>query len=816
MISIPVDAVDTNSVTASTNATIKQGNSAYCYVNIDSTENLAALDITVHFDPAKVRITNVYNSISCTLYDSVTNSDNIRFSYILDGQGTTSQTRLFYFQYQVLNEADLGNSYFDITIGEAYDNTLNDVAVSGSRCNFTIVETVTNKTCSVYGSGSVSTAIEQKFTLSYRLSTYQIASGTVVINYDSELFEVVEVTNGNFLTGKVVDVNTDLTGEIYLSFVGTEYYSNTNLVSVTFRTIKNVAEKSQIELKTTELLDKELNAISCSGYKTSVNITFDQKHAGNAPSMRLGGTFSYEDKQITMEVSLEAGSNLGAGDFVINFDPKLVSYNSCTKGFSPSFFNVNDKNVEAGELKFHIISLSDIVTEEKVLTVVFDVNYPYACKTTDFTLNGSGLTDSMTEGILLNFVNEQVWLEYQVVFCDADGKVLQSDMYHYGDVIEEPDAPVKASDVYGSYTFNGWDKTVGNCTADAIYTATYDLKYHDYTVTFEDWDGTELSKAVYHYGETIAMPDEPRREGETNYTYVFVGWDKEISRLCTGDVVYTAKYEVHYWGLKLAWDGVTTDDRTVQVNVKVLGEAQISAGNFVIAYNDAQVVCVNAEVDSELSLAGGSLNIGEDIGNGEISFSYKNGNPANEDMAILCLTFKIADGFFGETILESGGENVVNNTYENIILEYKPHVMNLNSIAGLQMSDVLESYTYTGESIEPIVKLDGLSEGQDYQIVYSNNVNVGLATITIMGKGNYSGYIEKTFAIIIRNDLNMDGIITTDDAIYLMYHTMSPDRYPVYQEGDINKDGSVTSNDAIYLLYHMMLPEHYPILCEST
>ena len=556
IISVPAVAADTISVTATTGATVKQGDSGYCYVSIDSTEGLAALDVTVHYDPAKVKITGVYNSVSCTLYDSVTNTDNIQFSYILDGQGTAKKTGLFYFRYQVLSNAEVGDAYFDITVGEAYDNSLNDVAVYGSRCNFTIAEKTASKSCYIYGSGSMSTAIEQEFTLSYQFSTYQIASGTAVISYDSELFEVLEVTNGAFLTDKLVDINTDLAGEIYISFVGTEYYSNTNLVSVTFRTIKNVTETSKIVLKATELLDKDLNAYSCSGYTKNISVAYDETHTGDAPAMRLNGTFSYEDTQITLTVSLEENSYLGAGDFVISFDPTLVTYNSCTKGFTPSYFFIDDKKADSGELKFHIISLSDIVTEETVLTVVFDVNRPYNCETADFTLQGTGLTDSMTEGILLNFIDDSVWLEYQVNFRNEDGTLLQSGMYHYGDTVQEPKAPTKESDVYGTYTFNGWDKQVTTCTADVTYTATYTLEYMDYTVTFKDWDGTELSKGTYRYGDTIIAPTDPTRAADNTYSYVFTDWDTELT--CIGDMVITAEYEptyIEYTVVFKDWDG---------------------------------------------------------------------------------------------------------------------------------------------------------------------------------------------------------------------------------------------------------------------
>ena len=557
VISVPAAAADTNSVTATTGATVKQGNSGYCYVSIDSTEGLAALDVTVHYDPAKVKITGVYNSVSCTLYDSVTNTDNIQFSYILDGQGTAEKTRLFYFQYQVLSNAEVGDAYFDITVGEAYDNSLNDVAVYGSRCNFTIAEKTASKSCYIYGSSSMSTAIEQEFTLSYQFSTYQIASGTAVISYDSELFEVLEVTNGAFLTDKLVDINTDLAGEIYISFVGTAYYSNTNLVSVTFRTIKNVTETSKIVFKATELLDKDLNAYSCSGYTTNISVAYDETHTGDSPAMRLNGTFSYEDTQITLTVSLEENSCLGAGDFVINFDPTLVTYNSCTKGFTPSYFYIDDKKVDSGELKFHIISLSDIVTEETVLTVVFDVNRPYNCETADFTLQGTELTDSMTEGILLNFIDDSVWLEYQVNFCNEDGALLQSGMYHYGDKVTVPANPTKAADNTYTYAFAGWNNEVAaNCKGNATYTATYTPTYINYTVVFQDWDGTELSKGTYHYGDTIIAPTDPTRAADNTYSYVFTDWDTELT--CIGDMVITAEYEptyIEYTVVFKDWDG---------------------------------------------------------------------------------------------------------------------------------------------------------------------------------------------------------------------------------------------------------------------
>ena len=58
---------------------------------------------------------------------------------------------------------------------------------------------------------------------------------------------------------------------------------------------------------------------------------------------------------------------------------------------------------------------------------------------------------------------------------------------------------------------------------------------------------------------------------------------------------------------------------------------------------------------------------------------------------------------------------------------------------------------YTGNSItqSPTVKVDGttLKNGTDYYLLYSNNLDVGTATLTINGKGNYSGSITRQFDI---------------------------------------------------------------------
>ena len=86
--------------------------------------------------------------------------------------------------------------------------------------------------------------------------------------------------------------------------------------------------------------------------------------------------------------------------------------------------------------------------------------------------------------------------------------------------------------------------------------------------------------------------------------------------------------------------------------------------------------------------------------------------------------------------------------YEGII--EKTFKITPASIESLEVSGIEESYVYTGNKIKPFVDLEGFEEmtlGEDYEVSYADNLNVGTAEVTITGKGNYEGAIVKTFEI---------------------------------------------------------------------
>ena len=60
-------------------------------------------------------------------------------------------------------------------------------------------------------------------------------------------------------------------------------------------------------------------------------------------------------------------------------------------------------------------------------------------------------------------------------------------------------------------------------------------------------------------------------------------------------------------------------------------------------------------------------------------------------------------------------------------------------------------------------------------------------------------------------DITGNGKISEEDAIYLLWHALHPDFFPLDEEVDFTGDGELTDADAVALLWYSLYPEEYPL-----
>ncbi len=269
-----------------------------------------------------------------------------------------------------------------------------------------------------------------------------------------------------------------------------------------------------------------------------------------------------------------------------------------------------------------------------------------------------------------SYVNER----FTVKFVDYDGRVLSKNTYTFGAKIEKPKDPQRAFANGIRYTFLGWDREVGLCDGDQVFVAQYQETYVQHHVYFKNDDGTELAHQIYLDGETIVAPKDPVRLADNTYTYRFSGWDKEVG-ICTGDQVFTATYEKTYINY------------TIQ-----------------FMYEDGTLIA-------------------------EGTYHYGDSVTAPKEVTPLS----------GEELIFIGWDTDVTKCYGNKV------------------------------------------------------------------------YIAQFVVPADRGDFDGDRIVSNSDVIYLLWYTMFPDSYPIYESADYNADGDTNNQDVIHLLWHTMFPESYPL-----
>ncbi len=107
---------------------------------------------------------------------------------------------------------------------------------------------------------------------------------------------------------------------------------------------------------------------------------------------------------------------------------------------------------------------------------------------------------------------------------------------------------------------------------------------------------------------------------------------------------------------------------------------------------------------------------------------------------------------------------VINGIYDEtggyvgeLLVPFKITALALNAkMCSIELG--IDEFQYQDEPLtpEPVVYYEDtlLEEGRDYSVSYKNNNKAGIATITIEGKGGYSGKLNKTFRI---NKVNMNA-----------------------------------------------------------
>ena len=131
--------------------------------------------------------------------------------------------------------------------------------------------------------------------------------------------------------------------------------------------------------------------------------------------------------------------------------------------------------------------------------------------------------------------------------------------------------------------------------------------------------------------------------------------------------------------------------------------------------------------------------------------------------------------------------------------------INPHAISGdVHLDGVVDWYYYTGSPITPaVVVIDDtfgtLTKGQDYEVTYENNDQVGWGIAVVDGIGHFTGHFELPFKIIgIPGDVNYSGYVDITDLQAMVNYIFGEYNRPFnFTAADLNNDHVVNVQDVV-------------------
>ena len=360
--------------------------------------------------------------------------------------------------------------------------------------------------------------VEGNMTLTAQFDAFVKKSTIIFYDENSNVLATVEAEHGKlpvFPNGEPVKEHDDTYNYIFSGWLP-------KLVEVTGPKEYYAVFTPQLKVYDVQWLDNEGNVLQeATGVTKESEPKFDDIN-NSLPSKESTEEYEYEFNEWVRNVDPESGD--------ITYTP---SFNSIKRSYDITWVNENGiellvTNVEYG--KMPVFEGEELIKDADAM-----YSYTFAGWVEELVAVTGPATYTAKYTAELN--------KYTIVWTNADGTVLETDIVEHGTLPEFNGAtPTKAEDVRATYTFDSWSPEIVAAVADAEYLASFTETIKSYTVSWLNHAGTVLETVEFSYGEVPSYTGEtPVKESTVDKDFTFSGWNQEPVAV-VGDASYIAQY----------------------------------------------------------------------------------------------------------------------------------------------------------------------------------------------------------------------------------------------------------------------------------
>lgn len=138
---------------------------------------------------------------------------------------------------------------------------------------------------------------------------------------------------------------------------------------------------------------------------------------------------------------------------------------------------------------------------------------------------------NVTENLVVKAVYKEMPKEYLIMYFHENGKMLGTETVPYGQSATQPYHPQKPQTEEHYYVFQGWNNDLSHIEKDTMAKAVFEERQRSFVVRFFHEDGTLLKEENILYGQAAREPEDPAKQSDEIYHYIFDGWDTTFDNI---------------------------------------------------------------------------------------------------------------------------------------------------------------------------------------------------------------------------------------------------------------------------------------------
>lgn len=447
---------------------------------------LAGVSGTVEYDADALEVSSTQMQ-NMTGDVNASTPGEVRFSGLSLEGISGSRQEILRITFRVRENTEPGEYPVNITVGSAYDTSLNSIHMTTVSGVITVKEKPAEPEIARFYFGMDKHSMQKDETVTVRILTdkeWDLAAGKLLFTYDAKVFALVSAEPMSALRQATCSIDTTRAGAVSMTFAQSEPEGGCEYLCVKLRAIADGNVTTKVTVTPETLYTADRAPLAGTGSTDELTV-YKVEEPPALPALRVVVPMALStDMAFTALVMVDGESALAAGDFCISYDTEAltcvgVETDDALKDRAGALIMTNE-NFGDGQVRFSFVDPAGITEDTTLLHITFqpkqegDSMLIPSCVSTPVTADRETITLDMASAECS--VKD---LFFTVCFFAEDGSLLLSQSVRYRDAATPPAAPEKEADGNNHYAFIGWGGDYTCITADCDFTAQYHATAHD-------------------------------------------------------------------------------------------------------------------------------------------------------------------------------------------------------------------------------------------------------------------------------------------------------------------------------------------------